>query len=109
MILVLIIFLLLSFNINFAEERIFIENKGSYIHIETENTKTSHQKKYYNRHKHYKNKHKYRGKYYIARKNGKIFHKPSCKFVRRIKNKIKFKSRNEALKKGLRPCKFCKP
>ncbi|RMD46797.1 MAG: hypothetical protein D6834_01940 [Aquificota bacterium] len=108
MILGVIAFLFLSFNLSFAEEKVFIENKGSYVHIEAENIKVPHKRKHYNRH--HKKTHKYKKeKYYIAKKNGKVFHRPNCKFAKRIKNKVKFKSRKEAIKKGLRPCKFCKP
>jgi phosphatidylserine/phosphatidylglycerophosphate/cardiolipin synthase-like enzyme len=48
---------------------------------------------------------------YVASKNSTVFHTPDCKWVKRIKeeNKIWFKTREEALDKGYKPCKVCKP
>lgn len=48
---------------------------------------------------------------YVASKNSTVFHYPDCKWAQRIKeeNKIWFKTREEALKKGYTPCKVCKP
>jgi len=48
---------------------------------------------------------------YVASKNSKVFHRPSCKWVKKIKpgNLIGFSSRAEAVKSGRRPCKSCKP
>ena len=48
---------------------------------------------------------------YVASKNSTAFHTPDCKWEQRIKeeNKIWFKTREEALKKGYTPCKVCKP
>ncbi len=39
------------------------------------------------------------------------FHLPYCQWARRINpaNKVYFKSREEALKRGYKPCKICNP
>jgi len=48
---------------------------------------------------------------YVASKNSKIFHKPECRWAKRIKpeNLVGYNSKDEALKAGKRPCKLCKP
>jgi hypothetical protein len=48
---------------------------------------------------------------YIASKNSKVFHKPDCRWAKRIKpaNLVGYNSRNEAIEAGKRPCKVCKP
>ena len=48
---------------------------------------------------------------YVASRNSKVFHHPSCRYVKRIlpKNLIGFYSREEATKSGRRPCRICKP
>ena len=48
---------------------------------------------------------------YVASKNSTVFHRPSCKWVERIKeeNRIRFTTREEAIEKGYRPCKVCEP
>jgi len=48
---------------------------------------------------------------YVASKNSKVFHKPECYWARRIvlKNLVGYKSREEAIEAGKRPCKQCKP
>ena len=48
---------------------------------------------------------------YVASKKSKVFHSPNCKWVKRIKpeNLIGFKSREEAISSGRRPCKVCSP
>ena len=48
---------------------------------------------------------------YMASKNSKVFHKPECRWVKRIKpaNLVGYNSRNEAIEAGKRPCKMCKP
>jgi len=48
---------------------------------------------------------------YVASKNSKVFHKPDCKWARKIKpgNLIGFKSREEASRSGKRPCRSCEP
>ena len=48
---------------------------------------------------------------YVASKNSRVFHRPDCKWAKRIspKNLIGFKSREEAIKSGRRPCKSCRP
>jgi len=46
---------------------------------------------------------------FVASKNSKIYHRPECKYVKRIKeeNKIWFKSVKEAEDKGFKPDKYC--
>jgi len=48
---------------------------------------------------------------YVASKNGKVFHKPSCRSAARIKpeNLVTYNSREDALAAGKSPCKQCKP
>ncbi len=48
---------------------------------------------------------------YIASKNSKVFHKPDCRWVKRIsaKNLVGYNSREESIQAGKRPCKTCKP
>jgi len=48
---------------------------------------------------------------YVASKNSKVFHKPDCRWVKRIKpaNLVGYNSRGEAIEAGKRPCKMCKP
>lgn len=48
---------------------------------------------------------------YIGNKNTKTFHEPSCSGVSDMKdkNKVVLDSREEAIKKGFKPCKKCNP
>lgn len=48
---------------------------------------------------------------YVASKNSKVFHKSDCVWVQRIapKNMVYYKTRDEAVNDGKRPCKTCKP
>jgi len=48
---------------------------------------------------------------YVASKNSKVFHKSGCTWVKRIKpdNLISYKTREDAVNDGKRPCKNCKP
>jgi len=48
---------------------------------------------------------------YLSSKYSKIFHKPDCRWAKRIlpKNLAGYNSREEAVKAGKRPCKICKP
>jgi len=48
---------------------------------------------------------------YVASKNSKVFHKPECRWAKRIKpeNLVGYNSRDKAIKAGKRPCKLCKP
>ncbi len=48
---------------------------------------------------------------YIASKNSSVFHRPDCSWVDRIlpKNRIEYKTREEAIQAGKKPCKKCKP
>ena len=48
---------------------------------------------------------------YIASKNSEVFHKPKCSSAKRIKpeNLVGYNSKEEVIKAGKRPCKWCKP
>jgi hypothetical protein len=48
---------------------------------------------------------------FIGSKNSKIFHLPGCRWVESIseQNTEKYNSRQEAVDRGKRPCKTCKP
>jgi hypothetical protein len=48
---------------------------------------------------------------YVASKNSKVFHKPDCIWVKRIKpeNLVNYSSREEAINAGKKPCKQCNP
>ena len=48
---------------------------------------------------------------YVASKNSDVFHLPGCSSAKRIaaKNRVGYKSKNEAINAGKRPCKLCKP
>jgi micrococcal nuclease len=48
---------------------------------------------------------------YVASINREPFHRPDCKWARRISsaNLQTFKTREEAIKAGHRPCKVCRP
>jgi micrococcal nuclease len=51
------------------------------------------------------------GDYYLANTNSKKFHRPDCKWGKKIfpANLAQFGSANEALNAGYEPCKVCKP
>lgn len=48
---------------------------------------------------------------YISSKSGKVFHKPTCTHAKRIKEntKIVYKTKEDAVASGRRPCLACKP
>ncbi|MBN2513831.1 MAG: hypothetical protein JXB18_12920 [Sedimentisphaerales bacterium] len=48
---------------------------------------------------------------YVAAKNGKVFHKPTCPHARRMKDntKVTFSTREDAVASGRRPCLTCNP
>jgi len=48
---------------------------------------------------------------YVASKNSKVFHRADCSSAKRIspENLVGYKTRDEAIKAGKRPCKICKP
>lgn len=48
---------------------------------------------------------------YVASKNSQVFHKPGCRWAKNISenNLVSYDSREEAIKAGKRPCKWCKP
>ena len=51
------------------------------------------------------------GHSYVASKSSDIFHKPECRWTKNIspENLVTYKSREQAVKAGKRPCKWCKP
>jgi methylphosphotriester-DNA--protein-cysteine methyltransferase len=48
---------------------------------------------------------------YVASVNSEVFHKAGCKSAAQIpaENLVRFKTREEAIQAGKRPCKECKP
>ncbi len=48
---------------------------------------------------------------YVASKNSTVFHLPGCSSVKRISadNLVGYRTRDEAINTGKRPCKLCKP
>jgi len=48
---------------------------------------------------------------YVASKSSSIFHKPDCRWAKNIseENLVTYKSKDEAIKAGKRPCKTCNP
>ena len=46
----------------------------------------------------------------VAHKNGKLFHRATCKWARLVPraSRVKFSSREEAMKAGLKACEACK-
>jgi hypothetical protein len=48
---------------------------------------------------------------YVASKNSKVFHKSTCTWAKRIapENLVHYKTREEAINDGKRPCKTCEP
>ena len=48
---------------------------------------------------------------YVASVKSQVFHKPDCQWAKKIdpKNLQTFKTREDAIKAGKRPCKACKP
>ncbi len=90
------------FNFSNSQEIIIIKSNGNIYSLEKKsipkNKKTVKKKL----------KHK-RESFYIAGRKSKVFHRPNCPFAKRLKSKVIFKSRYEAIKKGLRPCSRCKP
>ena len=48
---------------------------------------------------------------YIASANSEVFHRPACKWAKKIslRNLVGFKSREDAINSGRRPCKVCEP
>jgi competence protein ComEC len=47
--------------------------------------------------------------YYIGNKHSKVFHRPSCHTLPSAKNQVIFRTRDEAVVQGYRPCKNCNP
>ena len=95
------------FCFSYAQEGVIIEKKGqNYYHVEAYSQPSYKPKK-----ERYKKSSRYRKKerFYVASKKGKVFHRPSCRFAKKIKNKIIFKTKRKAKRAGFRPCKFCKP
>ena len=48
---------------------------------------------------------------YIGNSNSKKFHTPDCLYAKKLKdeNKVSFKTRDEAVNEGYKPCGKCKP
>jgi hypothetical protein len=48
---------------------------------------------------------------FVASKSGSVFHRPDCRWAQNISgdNRLSYKTREEALQTGKRPCKSCKP
>jgi len=48
---------------------------------------------------------------FVVSKKSNVFHRLNCKWAKKIKpgNRIYYKTRQEAIKAGKRPCKVCKP
>lgn len=48
---------------------------------------------------------------FVASKSGSVFHRPDCRWAQNISadNLIGYKTREEAVQSGKRPCKSCKP
>jgi hypothetical protein len=48
---------------------------------------------------------------YVASKNSEVFHRPQCRWAKKIspKNLVDYNNTDEAAKAGKRPCKLCKP
>ena len=48
---------------------------------------------------------------YVASKNSEVFHKPDCRWAKKIspKNLVGYDTKAEAIKAGKRPCRGCKP
>lgn len=46
---------------------------------------------------------------YIGNKNSKVFHRSTCSSLPADKNRVYFKSRDEAVNAGYRPCQKCNP
>ena len=48
---------------------------------------------------------------FVASKNSDVFHKPDCRWAKKIssKNLEGYNSKEEAIKAGKRPCRWCKP
>ncbi|MCK5175463.1 MAG: hypothetical protein KAR47_18860, partial [Planctomycetes bacterium] len=46
---------------------------------------------------------------YLASKNSKVFHEPSCRFAKSMDEKtvLKFSTKEHAIRSGRRPCKVC--
>jgi hypothetical protein len=48
---------------------------------------------------------------FVASRNSSVFHRPDCRWAQNIaeKNLVGFRTRDEAVRAGKRPCKSCKP
>ncbi|RDV83043.1 nuclease [Ammonifex thiophilus] len=48
---------------------------------------------------------------YIGNARSKVFHRPDCEWAQKIAphNRVEFRSREEALEAGYRPCEVCNP
>lgn len=48
---------------------------------------------------------------YVGNRRTKVFHRADCEWAQKIslQNRVEFRSRNEAIRAGYRPCRVCKP
>lgn len=48
---------------------------------------------------------------YVASRNSNVFHSPDCRWAKKIssENLVGYNSREDAIKDGKRPCRWCKP
>jgi hypothetical protein len=48
---------------------------------------------------------------FVASNSGSVFHRPDCRWAQSISgdNRVGYKTREEAVQAGKRPCKSCKP
>jgi hypothetical protein len=48
---------------------------------------------------------------FVASVSGSVFHRPDCRWAQNIggDNRLSYKTREEAVQAGKRPCKSCKP
>lgn len=48
---------------------------------------------------------------YVASVNSEVFHRPDCEWAKKIspRNLVGFKTREDVIKSGRRPCKVCRP
>ncbi len=95
-------FIFILFSFSNSQEIIVIKSSGNVYYLEKKSV--PHSKKTFRK----TVKHK-REAFYIAGKKSKVFHRPDCPFAKRLKSKVMFKTRYQAVKKGLRPCRKCKP
>jgi len=100
---------LVLFYFSYGEEGVIIEKRNGYYHVENYKFSTKSGAKQSKKSKKTARKLNKKEAYYLSSKKGRVFHRPSCRFAKRIKHKVKYSTKREALNKGLRPCSVCKP